>query len=233
MMRTVLALTTCLGFVLAAHPGSGAETEPDRQPWEKFNVNAGVFISNMDTSFRLGSGVGIDIDAEELLGLDATSTVFRVDGSWRFTDNRRHRLDLSWFAVRRSGSRTVGKDFELEHPETGESVEMKALGVGLAVAILLESTEPSVRNSAVQRGFSDKSRIVRRATVDAAADSGLESFRSMFETALQDGDAWIRWKAVRSLGELGIGSSRSAIEDASEDDDFQVRFEAARVLKRE
>jgi len=111
-----------------------------------------------------------------------------------------------------------------------ESIDPKVRRV--AVAILLESTEASIRDGAVQSGFSDQSRIVRRATVDAAADSGLESFRSMFEAALRDADAWIRWKAVRSLGELGIGSSRSAIEGASEDDDFQVRFEAARVLKR-
>ncbi|MDJ0782004.1 MAG: hypothetical protein QNJ22_08525 [Desulfosarcinaceae bacterium] len=59
----------------------------------------------------------MDLDAEELLGQDSTNTVFRIGGLWRFSDNRRHRVDLSWFAFRRSGSRTVGQDFEFENKE--------------------------------------------------------------------------------------------------------------------
>jgi hypothetical protein len=102
----------------------------------------------------------------------------------------------------------------------------------VALAILLESTDSSVRTTAVEQGMGDPSRIVRRATIDSAADSGLESFRPVFEAALLDEDGWIRWKAVRTLGELGVGASRPLVEEASKDPDFQVRFEAARVLKR-
>ncbi len=111
-----------------------------------------------------------------------------------------------------------------------ESVDPKVRRV--AVAILLESSDQSVRSAAVERGMIDSSRIVRRTTVDAAADSGHEVFRPVFEGALADDDPWIRWKAVRSLGELGIASSSALIEEATQDGDFQVRFEAARVLKR-
>lgn len=68
-------------------------------PWEKFGVNLGVFVSATDTSFRIGSGIGLNIDTEEALGLDATNTVFRVDALWRFTDNKRHRLDFTWFSL--------------------------------------------------------------------------------------------------------------------------------------
>ena len=103
----------------------------------------------------------------------------------------------------------------------------------VAVAILLESAETSVREEAVRRGMADGSRLVRRTTIDAAADSGLEAFRSVFEAALTDHDSWIRWKAVRSLGELGCGASRPRVEAVAEDVDFQVRFEAARVLRQE
>ncbi|MDF1597011.1 MAG: HEAT repeat domain-containing protein [Acidimicrobiia bacterium] len=102
----------------------------------------------------------------------------------------------------------------------------------VALAILLESTDSSVRAAAVEQGMGDPSRIVRRATIDSAADSGLESFRPVFEAALRDEDGWIRWKAVRALGELRVGTSRPLVEEASKDADFQVRFEAARVLKR-
>lgn len=61
--------------------------------------NLGVFVSATDTSFRIGSGIGLNIDTEEALGLDATNTVFRADALWRFTDNKRHRLDFTWFSL--------------------------------------------------------------------------------------------------------------------------------------
>ena len=57
-------------------------------------------------------------------------------------------------------------------------------------------------------------------------------FRTLFEEALADDDAWIRWKAVRSLGELGLDQSRPRVEMLIEDPDFQVRFEVAKVLRQ-
>jgi len=99
-------------------------------PWEKFSLDLGYFIANTDTSIRLGSGLGVSVDVEDLLGLDTTSSAFRVDASWRFTDNRRHRLDFQWFSFRRDGSRTIGEDIiykdkdGIEHTiEAGTHVE--------------------------------------------------------------------------------------------------------------
>ncbi len=103
----------------------------------------------------------------------------------------------------------------------------------VAVAVLLESTDDATRRQAVQRGLADESRLVRRTAVDAAADTGDERYRGLFEGRLADEDPWIRWKAVRSLGELGLTSSRPAVEAMQEDPDFQVRFEVARVLRLE
>lgn len=51
---------------------------------------------------------------EEALGLDTTSTVFRLAGHWRFSDNMRHRADLSWFALRRDGDTTLGQDIVID-----------------------------------------------------------------------------------------------------------------------
>jgi HEAT repeat protein len=72
---------------------------------------------------------------------------------------------------------------------------------------------------------------VRRTAVDAAAGAEEEHFRGLFETALDDEDPWIRWKAVRSIGELGLGSSLYAVSALQDDPDFQVRFEVAKVLR--
>ncbi|MGB2687497.1 MAG: hypothetical protein WBC36_00785, partial [Desulfobacterales bacterium] len=47
--------------------------------WEKFNVNLGYFISNTNTDLSLGSGVGLTVNVEDLLGLDTNNNVFRID----------------------------------------------------------------------------------------------------------------------------------------------------------
>ncbi len=101
----------------------------------------------------------------------------------------------------------------------------------IAVAVLIEASNANVRDRVVTRGLADPSRLVRRTAVDAAADTGDERFRLLFEECLTDEDAWIRWKAVRSLGELGLLAGRSAIESMTDDPDFQVRFEVAKVLR--
>jgi hypothetical protein len=95
----------------------GTEAEQQKDPWEKYSIAIGGFISTVNTSIRFGSGVGLDIDAEELLDVDSSNTVFRVGGLWRFTDTKRHQLDLSWFAYHRSGSATVGNTLEIEDPD--------------------------------------------------------------------------------------------------------------------
>ena len=97
-----------------ASPVMGTEAEQQKDPWETYAITIGGFFSSLDTSFRVGSGVGLDLDAEELLDMDSTTTVFRVGGLWRFTDNKKHRLDFSWFAFHRSSSTTVSQRFEIE-----------------------------------------------------------------------------------------------------------------------
>ena len=101
----------------------------------------------------------------------------------------------------------------------------------VAVAVLAESNDAPVRRQTLRIGFADDARIVRRTAVDAAADANDERLRSLFEQALDSGDAWVRWKAVRALGEMGVAPSRELIARLAEDADFQVRFEVARALR--
>jgi hypothetical protein len=118
--RKYLYVFFAASVIFCIKPALAEETAPHNTPWEKFNVNLGYFISNVDTDLSLGSGVGLTVNVEDLLGLDTTENVFRIDGSWRFTDNRRHRLDFTWFSFRRDGSKTVGRDFTIEDDEGNE-----------------------------------------------------------------------------------------------------------------
>ena len=98
----------------------GSETDTNKEPWEKFGIQAGYFLSAVDSGFRLGTGIGVDIDVEDLLGLDSSNSVFRVGALWRFTDNRRHRLDFSWFSLNRDGSRQILQDIVIEDKDGNE-----------------------------------------------------------------------------------------------------------------
>ncbi len=114
MKRFILTMLICLMLSVTTSPVMGTENEQQKDPWETYSIIIGGFFSKLDTSFRMGSGFGLDLNAEELLDIDSNNTVFRVGGLWRFTDTERHRLDLSWFAFHRSGSSTVGETFEIE-----------------------------------------------------------------------------------------------------------------------
>lgn len=120
-----------VGLMLIFSPAiSAEERNPYDQPWEKFGANFSVFLSAVDSSLRIGSGIGLDIDVEEMLGLDKTNIVFRTDALWRFSKNRRHRLDFIWFSLHRDGTRQIFQDIVIEGEnnnqitfETGSTVE--------------------------------------------------------------------------------------------------------------
>ena len=100
----------------------------------------------------------------------------------------------------------------------------------IAVALLAEADDPAIRHSALERGYGDRSRLVRRTAVDAGADAADPSLRTFLETALVADDSWIRWRAVKALSDIGITDSQSRIEALADDPEFRVRFEVERVL---
>lgn len=98
-------------------------------------------------------------------------------------------------------------------------------------ANLLREADPATARDAWARLADDPVRAVRRATVDAVVDAGRDELRPLLEAALDDADAWVRWKALRGLVELGAGPSREAIAPKADDPDFRVRMEAAAALR--
>jgi hypothetical protein len=97
-------------------------------------------------------------------------------------------------------------------------------------AALLADAPPEIAKRAWEGLLGDPSRAVRRSVVDALAATGREDLRPRLEEALDDVDAWIRWKALRGIAELGPAPSRAAVEARVADEDFRVRLEATRVL---
>lgn len=100
-------LTIPLAVLLLGFGPAYAQGEPDWRSWpmgERFAVNVGAFFANLDTKVRLDAtdgSLGTGIDFEQDLGLDDTQTRIMAGGYWRFF--KRHRLDVSYFDLDRSG----------------------------------------------------------------------------------------------------------------------------------
>jgi len=115
--RSYLYLFVAASLLLFIQPAMAADTS-----WKKFSLDIGYFIAQTDTNVRLGSGLGVSVDMEDLLGLDSTDSAGRVRAAWRFTDNRRHRLDFQWFGFRRDGSNTIGEDIHYKDKDGNDQV---------------------------------------------------------------------------------------------------------------
>lgn len=90
----------------------GNVTLADSHVDDRFSLSLGVFVTDHDTDTRLDGDltVGTDINFEKALNLDASDTVFRVDGYYRF--NEKHRIDFSVFDLSRDVSNPINRDIQ-------------------------------------------------------------------------------------------------------------------------
>ncbi len=114
MHKTTLGLVIGLaGSVwLSLAPTSANAQSADR---ERGSVYLGTFITDRNTSARVDSDAGnpgTDVDLEGDLGLKASTSVGRAGGYvWI---SARQRLDLSYFDLSRSSSRTINKTINFD-----------------------------------------------------------------------------------------------------------------------
>jgi hypothetical protein len=132
-MKRVGAFGLVLALILVLAPVARAAKDPvnpEDTPWDKLYLQLGVFLADLDSSFRIGEeniGVGISLDVEKFLGLESSKSAFRFDAGWRFTQNFRHRLALNWFAFRRDGENTLTEDIELPNDTIVEGTTIQSI----------------------------------------------------------------------------------------------------------
>ena len=99
---------TAISFTAFAEEGK-SKKEPYPHPWNKGYLTLGGYVATLDSGVTLGSsgGLGINVDVEDLLGLDTTGSSFRVAAGYRLGKKRRHKLELSWFRFHREGENTL------------------------------------------------------------------------------------------------------------------------------
>ena len=112
----VAAIAVALLVVFAPISSIAADNTGYNLPWEKFNIQGGVFFAALNNKVTVGSeGGGVAIDVEEALGLQTQNTVFRVGGLYRIGEKRRHRVDLDYLYFNRSSTKNLERDIVVDN----------------------------------------------------------------------------------------------------------------------
>jgi hypothetical protein len=92
-------------------------------PWfqETLALKGGAIFAFIDSDIEYK---GQDIDLEDDLDLEKFSVLPSLDLRWRFTRNKKHRLEAGYFSILRSDSRIL--EFELELPGGDETIPIGA-----------------------------------------------------------------------------------------------------------
>ena len=101
-------LLTFIIILTLSAPLVWAEEDYSNEPWERAALYLGAFFVDADTDLQLGGDLTVNIDGEDILGLDETYTAFRGDLFWRIT--RRNRIDFTYYALHRDGSEALVVD---------------------------------------------------------------------------------------------------------------------------
>lgn len=97
----------------AQTPGAAppAATPQHRLLSDRFRVSLGVFYAESTTEARLSTasgGTGVDVNFEDMLGLDNRKWVGEFGMYWRFAEH--WRVDLGYFSLNRSATRVLATD---------------------------------------------------------------------------------------------------------------------------
>ncbi len=144
----------------------------------------------------------------------------------RGADRAPRRLEQAWAEL--GGLRANDADDLVRILAASRDVEPARRQVAAA---LVADAPPDVARDTWERLLTDRQRMVRRAVVDAIVDAAQQELRPLLEHALEDSDAWTRWKAITGIAALGIDASRRAVAARADDADFRVRLEATRALR--
>ena len=122
MRSTVLFFTNLALAVVSCATAAADDRYDEHQPPERFKLRIGTFlIERFDTTARFDSTrfpIGTLIDLEEDFNVDASESVLRIDGFYRF--NKRHRIDWTWYRSRRSGTSIATKEYIIGDPDDPE-----------------------------------------------------------------------------------------------------------------
>jgi hypothetical protein len=156
---------------------------------DRFNVTAGTFMADLNTSASvgIGSSLGTTINFEDLLNLEQYQTTFRLGGFWRFSQSGKHALSLGYVGINREGTNQLQEEIEFG------GVTYRADGI----------LESKYKTSTFSLGY--RYSFVNTGRTEAGFTAGLSTYA--FDITL-DGEIEVTQPGARQASETG-----SAAED--------------------
>lgn len=92
-----------------------SKAESSFPEWPRYSIVGGGYLVGFDSSLGLAvrQGIGVEIDAEELLGLESSQVVYRLEGEVNLGSSRRHNISVSYSSYNRSANAILGQDIEI------------------------------------------------------------------------------------------------------------------------
>jgi hypothetical protein len=113
---TVAAVAVALFVVFIPHSSNAADNTAYNLPWERFNIQGGVFFAGLNDKVTVGTeGAGVAIDLEQALGLDTQKQIFRLGALYRIGEKRRHRVDLDYLYFNRTATKTLEREITVDN----------------------------------------------------------------------------------------------------------------------
>jgi hypothetical protein len=132
--------TAALLMLLAVGDGIGARADDSAAavpakdssnesiPWEKGVLQGGGFLATMSSKLTFGTeGAGVTLDAENLLGLESTLRVWRVDAIYRPGKSRRQQLDFTYLGFNREAQTQLTQQIEIDNTILLPGTQLKSV----------------------------------------------------------------------------------------------------------
>lgn len=129
--KKIPALLATIALILVTTlPAAASDNDDDLPSGERFKIRFGAFVINrFDTTARFDSRtvpIGTVIDLEDSFNVDASQTVGRIDGFYRF--NKRHRIDWTYYSTRRDGTSTATQEIIIGDPDDPDGKDVIPIG---------------------------------------------------------------------------------------------------------
>jgi len=110
----VLALAILPTILLAQDKKSANDEDPS---WDRFSVSFGGFLASYNSGITFGSkqlGVGVQIDIEEALGIEASQLAFRGKAKYNFGKTKKHSATLGYFGIIRNSKKVLEQELDYD-----------------------------------------------------------------------------------------------------------------------
>ncbi len=113
-LLVVLAMVILPSILLAQDKKPASNENPS---WDRFSVSFGGFLASYNSGITFASkqlGLGIKIDIEDALGIEASQLAFRGKAKYNFGKTKKHSATLGYFGIIRNAKKVLEQELDYD-----------------------------------------------------------------------------------------------------------------------